>query len=132
MSSKLDVLFRYFFSNIFDKIDRTAFSVVVVFSVSDKSASESINSDLCLKHASGLGRTGHQDRYREENYNPLIIRPQPNREHNIYATRKSLVENLHTAKLQSRPGQFFSYCNEGYASVGHLIEVFSNFFLVNS
>ena len=82
------------------------------FSVSDKSASESINSDLCLKHASGLGRTGHQDRYREENYNPLIIRPQPNREHNIYATRKSLVENLHTAKLQSSPGQFFSYCNE--------------------
>ena len=96
------------------------------FSVSDKSASESINSDLCLKHASGLGRTGHQDRYREENYNPLIIRPQPKREHNIYATRKSLVENLHTAKLQSRPGQFFSYCNEGYATVGHLIEVLSD------
>ena len=96
------------------------------FSVSDKYASESINSDLCLKHASGLGRTGHQDRYREENYNPLIIRPQPNREHNIYATRKSLVENLYTAKLQSNPGQFFSYCNEGYATVGHLIEVLSD------
>ena len=96
------------------------------FSVSDKYASESINSDLCLKHASGLGRTGHQDRYREENYNSLIIRPQPNREHNIYATRKSLVENLYTAKLLSNPGQFFSYCNEGYATVGHLIEVLSD------
>ena len=59
------------------------------FSVSDKYASESINSDLCLKHASGLGRTGHQDRYREENFNSLIIRPQPNREHNIYSTKRA-------------------------------------------
>ena len=95
------------------------------FSVSDEYATKLINTDLFLKHASGLGRTGHQDKYREENYNPLIIRPQTNREHNIFPTRKSLVENLYSAKLQSYPGKFFSYCNEGYATVGHLIETLS-------
>ena len=95
------------------------------FSVFDKDASKIINTDLFLKHASGLGRTGHQDKYREENYNPLIIRSQTDREHNIFPTRKNLVENLYSATQQSDPGQFFSYCNEGYATVGHLIEILS-------
>ena len=95
------------------------------FSVSDKKATEVINSDLFLKHSSGLGRTGHQDKYREEIYNPLINRPQSERKTNLLSTRKKLVENLFTATQQSEPGQFFSYCNEGYATVGHLIEVLS-------
>ena len=77
------------------------------FSVFDKDASKIINTDLFLKHASGLGRTGHQDKYREENYNPLIIRSQTDREHNIFPTRKNLVENLYSATQQSDPGQFF-------------------------
>jgi CubicO group peptidase (beta-lactamase class C family) len=95
------------------------------FSISNKKASEMLNTDLFLKHASGLGRTGHQDKYREKNYNPLIINLQPNRKKDIYPTRKALVENLFDAKLQSNPGEYFCYCNEGYATVGHLIEVLS-------
>ena len=79
------------------------------FRISDTAASERITSRLFLTHSSGLGRTGHQDRTREEQVNP-------------YPTRKALVDALDSATLQSAPGVAFSYCNEGFATVGHAIE----------
>jgi len=83
------------------------------FRVFDEDASRLMTTRLFLRHNSGLGRTGHQDRTREEALNP-------------YPTRESLVSALDSAKLQSRPGQCFSYCNEGYATVGHLIETLAD------
>ena len=60
------------------------------FRISDTAASERITSRLFLTHSSGLGRTGHQDRTREEQVNP-------------YPTRKALVNALDSATLQSAP-----------------------------
>ncbi len=62
-----------------------------------------------LTHGGGLGRTGHQDRTREEVPNP-------------YPTRRALLEALGEARLQSAPGAVYSYSNEGYAIVGHVVE----------
>ncbi len=62
-----------------------------------------------LTHSGGLGRTGHQDRTREETSNP-------------YPTRRALLEALVEARLQSAPGAVYSYSNEGYAIVGHAVE----------
>ena len=79
------------------------------FRVKDQAASRRLTTRLFLRHNSGLGRTGHQDRTREEEVNP-------------YPTRETLVNALDSAELQSAPGQCFSYCNEGFATVGHMIE----------
>ena len=79
------------------------------FQISDAVKSQRMTSRLFLTHNSGLGRTGHQDRTREETVNP-------------YPTRKALVDALDSAELQSTPGEAFSYCNEGFATVGHAIE----------
>lgn len=62
-----------------------------------------------LSHQGGLGRTGHQDRTREEEVNP-------------FPTRAALVAGLRDAVPQCAPGQAFSYSNEGYAIAGHVIE----------
>jgi CubicO group peptidase (beta-lactamase class C family) len=83
------------------------------FSVSDPEATRLITTRLLLRHDSGMGRTGHQDRTREEAENP-------------YPTRSALVGALHSTILQSAPGECFSYCNEGYAAVGHLIETLAD------
>lgn len=79
------------------------------FHVKDESASRAMTTRLFLRHNSGMGRTGHQDRTREEAVNP-------------FPTRETLVTALNSAKLQSLPGEAFSYCNEGFATVGHAIE----------
>lgn len=63
-----------------------------------------------LTHTSGLGRTGHQDRTREESINP-------------YPTREALVAALDTAVPQAPVGRCFSYSNESYAIAGRSIEV---------
>ena len=62
-----------------------------------------------LTHTSGIGRSGHQDRTREESLNP-------------YPTRVALVAALHEVQPQAPVGQCFSYSNESYALAGHLIE----------
>lgn len=62
-----------------------------------------------LTHTSGLGRTGHQDRTREQAVNP-------------YPTREALVAALPSAVPQAPVGQCFSYSNESYTIAGHVIE----------
>ncbi|MBT3941122.1 MAG: beta-lactamase family protein [Chloroflexi bacterium] len=82
------------------------------FRLQDEAASRRMTTRLFLRHNSGMGRTGHQDRTREEDVNP-------------YPTRETLVNALDSAELQSAPGEAFSYCNEGFATVGHMIETIS-------
>ncbi|MEE8362753.1 MAG: serine hydrolase domain-containing protein [Dehalococcoidia bacterium] len=82
------------------------------FRVKDEDASRKMTARLFLRHNSGMGRTGHQDRLREEAVNP-------------YPTRAALVAGLDTVELQSAPSVAFSYCNEGYATVGHMVETIS-------
>ena len=67
---------------------------------------------MFLRHSSGMGRTGHQDQLREAPVNP-------------YPTRASLVRALKGVGLQSPPDACWSYSNEGYAVLGHLIETIS-------
>ena len=62
-----------------------------------------------LTHTSGLGRTGHQDRTREEDVNP-------------YPTRGSLLEALDSVVPQAPVGACFSYSNESYAIAGQVVE----------
>ena len=90
-------------------LDEPVRTYLPIFRVKDETAGRLMTTRLFLRHNSGMGRTGHQDRTREEEVNP-------------YPTRASLVEALETAVLQSAPGECFSYCNEGFATVGHTIE----------
>ena len=62
-----------------------------------------------LTHTGGIGRTGHQDRTREEATNP-------------YPTREALLAALDSVVPQAPVGECFSYSNESYAVAGHLIE----------
>ena len=78
--------------------------------VSDPETTRRLTMRRLLTHTSGLGRTGHQDRTREEPVNP-------------YPTREALLSALNTAVPQAPVGACFSYSNESYAIAGHLIEV---------
>jgi len=91
------------------RLDEPVQTYLPDFRLKDKAASRLMTTRLFLRHNSGMGRTGHQDRTREEAVNP-------------FPTRESLVKALDSAELQSAPGEAFSYCNEGFATIGHTIE----------
>lgn len=91
------------------RLDEPVRSYLPDFRIRDEAASKRLSTRMFLRHSSGLGRSGHQDRVREEAPNP-------------FPTRASLVAGLADAELQSEPDACYSYCNEGYATVGHLIE----------
>ena len=78
--------------------------------VTDRERTQRLSVRRLLSHAGGLGRTGHQDRTREEQPNP-------------YPTREALLGALHEVKPQAPVGQCFSYSNESYAIVGRIIEL---------
>ena len=91
------------------RLDEPVQTYLPGFRLKDQAASRRMTTRMFLRHNSGMGRTGHQDRTREEAVNP-------------YPTRESLIAALDSAELQSAPGEAFSYCNEGFATVGHTIE----------
>jgi len=95
------------------RLDEPVCSYLPNFRIRDEAASKRVSTRMFLRHSSGLGRSGHQDRVREEATNP-------------YPTRAALVAGLADAELQSEPDACYSYCNEGYATVGHLIETLAN------
>lgn len=77
--------------------------------VADSRASDRITIRQLMRHSSGIGLPGFQQRVREETPNP-------------YPTRESLMAALADVELQSEPGKFWSYSNEGFATLGHLVE----------
>lgn len=77
--------------------------------VADAKTTSLLTMRRLLTHTSGLGRTGHQDRTREETVNP-------------YPTREALLAALDSAVPQAPVGACFSYSNESYAIAGRVVE----------
>lgn len=92
-------------------LDEPVVSYLPKFRVADAEASHKMTPRILLCHKSGMGRTGHQSR--------MFTEPQP------YESRGDLVSQLAEVHLQSPPNAAFSYCNEGYATLGHLVETVS-------
>ena len=93
-------------------IDQPVHAYLPSWRVKDPTAGPKITVKMLMHHASGLGRVGFQDRVRQEPVNP-------------YPTRESLMDAITTADLQSDPGRFWAYSNEGFATLGHIVETVS-------
>ena len=92
-------------------LDEPVTSYLPSFRVADTEASRKMTPRILLCHKSGMGRTGHQSR--------MFTEPQP------YKDRGEFVSQLAEVQLQTPPNAAFSYCNEGYATLGHLVETVS-------
>ena len=92
-------------------LDEPVVSYLPKFRVADTEASRNMTPRILLCHKSGMGRTGHQSR--------MFTEPHP------YKDRGELVSQLAEVQLQTQPNAAFSYCNEGYAALGHLAETVS-------
>ena len=92
-------------------LDEPISSYLPTFRTADAEASRKITPRILLCHKSGMGRTGHQSR--------MFTEPRP------YKDRGELVSQLAEVALQTPPNATFSYCNEGYVTLGHLVEVIS-------
>jgi CubicO group peptidase (beta-lactamase class C family) len=77
--------------------------------VADSETTRRLTLRRLLTHTSGLGRTGHQDRTREEPVNP-------------FPTREALVAALGDVVPQVPVGRAFSYSNESYVVAGRAVE----------
>lgn len=93
-------------------LDEPVVSYLPEFRVADIEASRKMTPRILLCHKSGMGRTGHQSR--------MFSEPHP------YKDRGELVSQLAEVQLQTPPNAAFSYCNEGYATLGHLVETVSD------
>ena len=89
-------------------LDEPVASYLPNFRVADIEASRKITPRILLCHKSGIGRTGHQSR--------MFTEPCP------YKDRGELVSQLAEVQLQTPPNVAYSYCNEGYVTLGHLVE----------
>ena len=93
-------------------LDEPVVSYLPRFRVADAEASRKITPRILLSHKSGMGRTGHQSRMFTE------LHP--------YKDRGELVSQLAAVQLQTQPNAVHSYCNEGYVTLGHLVETVSS------
>lgn len=93
-------------------LDEPVVTYLPEFRVADPEASRKITPRMLLSHKSGMGRTGHQNRVFTEEVSP-------------YKDRADLVSQLATVELQTPPNDSWSYCNEGYVTLGLLIETLS-------
>lgn len=89
-------------------LDEPVQSWLPEFRVADADASRKMTPRMFLCHKSGIGRTGHQ--------NAMWTGPSP------YRDRADLIDRLKSVELQTQPNEAWSYCNEGFLTVGHLIE----------
>ena len=92
-------------------LDEPVVSYLPNFRVADGEASRKMTPRIFLCHKSGMGRTGHQGR--------MFREPHP------FKDRADLVSQLAEVQLQTSPNLAFSYCNEGYVTLGHLVETVS-------
>ncbi len=93
-------------------LDEPVVSYLPDFRIADAEATRKITPRILLSHQSGLGRTGHQDRMFKEEKSP-------------YSSRADLVKQLSEVKSQTQPNITWSYCNEGYAILGLLVDTIS-------
>lgn len=91
-------------------LDAPAIDYLPELLVADPQTTARLSMRRLLSHTTGLGRTGHQDRTREETVNP-------------FATREALVAALHDVVPQAPVGGRFSYSNESMTIAGRIIEV---------
>lgn len=92
-------------------LDEPVASYLPNFRIADPEASRKITPRIFLSHKSGMGRTGHQSR--------MFTEPRP------YKDRGELVSQLAEVALKISPNAAFAYCNEGYVTLGHLVEMIS-------
>ena len=92
-------------------LDEPVVSYLPNFRVADTEASRKITPRILLCHKSGMGRTGHQGR--------MFTESQPDKD------RAELVSQLAEVALKISPNAAFAYCNEGYVTLGHLVETIS-------
>ena len=92
-------------------LDEPVVSYLPNFRVADIDASHKITPRILLCHKSGMGRTGHQGRMFKESH--------------PYKNRAELVSQLAEVALKISPNAAFAYCNEGYVTLGHLVETIS-------
>ena len=92
-------------------LDEPVVSYLPTFRVADIESSRKVTPRTFLCHKSGMGRTGHQGR--------MFMEPHP------FKDRADLVSQLAEVQLQTPPNAAFSYCNEGYVTLGHLVEAVS-------
>lgn len=93
-------------------LDEPVVSYLPDFRIADAEATRKITPRILLSHQSGMGRTGHQDRMFKEEKSP-------------YSSRADLVKQLSEVKSQTQPNVTWSYCNEGYAILGLLVDTIS-------
>ena len=93
-------------------LDEPVGSYLPKFRVADTEASRKMAPRILLCQKSGMVNTGHRDRMWVEEPNP-------------YKDRAELVAQLADARLQTPPNAAFSYSNEGYATLGVLVETIS-------
>ena len=80
--------------------------------ISDPATTRKITPRVLLSHKSGMGRTGHQTAMWTEKVSP-------------YKDRADLVSRLADIRMQTPPNTAWSYCNEGFVILGHLVETVS-------
>ena len=93
-------------------LDEPVVSYLPNFRVADIEASRKITPRSLLCHKSGMGDTGHRDRIWYEELNP-------------YKDRADLVNQLVEVQLKSPPNATYAYSNEGYVTLGYLVETVS-------
>jgi CubicO group peptidase (beta-lactamase class C family) len=81
--------------------------------ISDAETTGKITPRVLLNHKSGMGRTGHQPPMWTKTISP-------------YRDRSDLVSRLASIQMQTAPNTAWSYCNEGFVTLGLLIETVSN------
>ena len=93
-------------------LDEPVVSYLPKFRVANTEASRKITPRILLCQKSGMGNTGHRDRIWVEEPNP-------------YNSRAELVDQLVEVQLQTPPNAAYSYSNEGYVTLGVLVETVS-------
>ncbi len=94
-------------------LDEPVRSYLPSFQAGDPDESRKMTPRVLLSHKSGMGRTGLQDRMFSEDTPP-------------YRDRADLVSRLAGIELQCPPNRAYSYCNEGFVTLGLLLETVSN------
>ena len=93
-------------------LDEPAQTYLIDLMISDPETTRKITPRVLLSHKSGMGRTGHQPPMWREKISP-------------YQDRADLVSRLENIQMQTPPNTAWSYCNEGFVTLGRMVETVS-------